>query len=299
MVEHQGPGASQGPGGNTPVPTGASQPPPLLGTLGIPSLTEELSDCALFRPMPREQLNQLLSGAARLTFQKGDEVRPPNDKVFVILTGTADCFLRDAADSEFRLSVLGSGSPIGELSHLIPEDAQSNDGKVRIVAKSALAVVSLSAGEFLDAVMRTPDAGRELLSIFASRLSAMNRFANQAVDVNLNPSRVKPSNSDERLADWMTSRVGTFRFLKGLAVASGAWMVSNIVFALWDPYPYVFLNLIFSVMSATTTSVLLISQNRQSQLDRVKAMAGQRVLMRMARQLDTLTSMLQQRGDGT
>ncbi|MGH2448025.1 MAG: DUF1003 domain-containing protein, partial [Chloroflexota bacterium] len=52
-----------------------------------------------------------------------------------------------------------------------------------------------------------------------------------------------------------------------------AWVVLNLLafIAHWDPYPFILLNLLFSVQAAYTGPVLLLSQNRQAQRDRAMA----------------------------
>jgi uncharacterized membrane protein len=48
------------------------------------------------------------------------------------------------------------------------------------------------------------------------------------------------------------------------------WVMLNVTAYVraWDPYPFIFMNLIFSLQSAYTASLILMSQNRQ---DRLKA----------------------------
>jgi uncharacterized membrane protein len=48
------------------------------------------------------------------------------------------------------------------------------------------------------------------------------------------------------------------------------WVILNATAYVraWDPYPFIFMNLIFSLQSAYTASLILMSQNRQ---DRLKA----------------------------
>lgn len=80
----------------------------------------------------------------------------------------------------------------------------------------------------------------------------------------------------ERIADKAASGIGSWRFLIIQSVLVTFWVVSNIVLTLiqkasnhWDPYPFVLLNLLFSVQAAYTGPVLLLAGNRQSQKDRL------------------------------
>src|SRR5579884_1840181 len=74
----------------------------------------------------------------------------------------------------------------------------------------------------------------------------------------------------ERLADAIAREIGSWRFLILQTIAVIAWVSLNLlaVIGRWDPYPFILLNLLFSVQAAYTGPVLLLSQNRQSQRDR-------------------------------
>ena len=51
------------------------------------------------------------------------------------------------------------------------------------------------------------------------------------------------------------------------------WIGANVVEVLrsWDPYPFILLNLLFSTQAAYAAPLILLSQNRQAERDRVKA----------------------------
>ncbi|HZU14810.1 MAG TPA: DUF1003 domain-containing protein [Chloroflexota bacterium] len=77
----------------------------------------------------------------------------------------------------------------------------------------------------------------------------------------------------ERLADRAATEIGSWRFLIVQTLAVSAWVLLNLLafFGRWDPYPFILLNLLFSVQAAYTGPVLLLSQNRQAERDRAMA----------------------------
>lgn len=79
-----------------------------------------------------------------------------------------------------------------------------------------------------------------------------------------------PTTRGERIADWVYRNVGSWRFILIQSTLVAAWILLNIGAYIrhWDPYPFIFMNLIFSLQSAYTASLILMSQNRQ---DRLKA----------------------------
>ncbi|MCJ2045276.1 DUF1003 domain-containing protein [Methylobacterium sp. J-078] len=79
----------------------------------------------------------------------------------------------------------------------------------------------------------------------------------------------------ERLADRVAQLGGSWGFILVFTGMLGAWVVLNTVIlggaAGFDPYPYIFLNLILSMVAALQAPVILMSQNRQAARDRVAA----------------------------
>ena len=75
----------------------------------------------------------------------------------------------------------------------------------------------------------------------------------------------------EQLADAIASGIGSWRFLIIQTVAVWMWVALNIIGFMkhWDPFPFILLNLLFSVQAAYTGPVLLLAGNRQAQKDRL------------------------------
>jgi uncharacterized membrane protein len=87
----------------------------------------------------------------------------------------------------------------------------------------------------------------------------------------VNQIAVDEASFGERLADRIAEGIGSWRFLIVQTVAVCAWVGLNVIGLInrWDPYPFVLLNLLFSVQAAYTGPVLLLAGNRQSQKDRL------------------------------
>jgi len=83
----------------------------------------------------------------------------------------------------------------------------------------------------------------------------------------------------QRLADGVAATVGSWRFI---IIQSGLlllWIVLNVVgwIQAWDPYPFILLNLALSFQAAYTAPILMMSQNRQSEIDRQHAEIDYRI----------------------
>jgi uncharacterized membrane protein len=75
----------------------------------------------------------------------------------------------------------------------------------------------------------------------------------------------------ELLADKIAAGIGSWTFLIIQTCAVLLWLTLNIIGFMrhWDPFPFILLNLLFSVQAAYTGPVLLLAGNRQAQKDRL------------------------------
>jgi uncharacterized membrane protein len=79
----------------------------------------------------------------------------------------------------------------------------------------------------------------------------------------------------DRIADMVAEGMGSWKFIiiqTGIVVI---WMVLNVIGVMyhWDPFPFILLNLLFSTQAAYAAPIIMMSQNRQSDRDRVQAQA--------------------------
>lgn len=82
-----------------------------------------------------------------------------------------------------------------------------------------------------------------------------------------------PRSVGERLADLVANRVGSWGFVLSQSVVLALWIAGNAWFGrgAWDPYPFILLNLLLSFQAAYTAPIIMMSQNRMSEIDRRRA----------------------------
>jgi uncharacterized membrane protein len=88
-----------------------------------------------------------------------------------------------------------------------------------------------------------------------------------------NIARHDEASFGQRAADQVTGLMGSWRFIGYQTVMIIAWILANTLhgWAHWDSYPFVLLNLLFSVQAAYASPLILLAQNRQTEHDRAKA----------------------------
>lgn len=78
----------------------------------------------------------------------------------------------------------------------------------------------------------------------------------------------------QRAADSVANTVGSWKFIIIQSFIIMGWIVYNLVSAKgFDPYPFILLNLMLSFQAAYTAPMIMMSQNRQAEVDRRKAEA--------------------------
>ncbi|MBS0410892.1 MAG: DUF1003 domain-containing protein [Proteobacteria bacterium] len=77
----------------------------------------------------------------------------------------------------------------------------------------------------------------------------------------------------ERLADRVAAIGGSWRFIIAFSLFLVGWAILNTVILAahaFDPFPYIFLNLMLSMLAALQAPVIMMSQNRQAHKDRIE-----------------------------
>lgn len=76
-----------------------------------------------------------------------------------------------------------------------------------------------------------------------------------------------------RLADRVASVGGSWAFIFSFIAFLVMWVITNIALATraFDPYPFIFLNLMLSMIAALQAPIIMMSQNRQGAIDRAAA----------------------------
>ena len=108
----------------------------------------------------------------------------------------------------------------------------------------------------------------------------------------------------QRLADRVTLFGGSWTFLIWFGILLCVWVLVNSLLlpqrVTFDPYPYIFLNLVLSMMSAVQAPVIMMSQNRQDEKDRQAIrhdyevnLKTEREIQGLHRKLDRLTALHQ------
>ena len=98
----------------------------------------------------------------------------------------------------------------------------------------------------------------------------------------------------QRLADKVANGMGSWRFIILQTILVILWMGLNVLGLIkhWDAYPFILLNLLFSTQAAYAAPIIMMSQNRQSERDRIQAQADYQTNLDAKEEIEALTKRL-------
>jgi len=106
----------------------------------------------------------------------------------------------------------------------------------------------------------------------------------------------------QRASDGLTKAAGSWAFIISFLIFIALWMFVNIRLLIqynlgnpWDPYPFILLNLVLSCLAAIQAPIILMSQNRQTQRDRIKAESDYKINKKAEKEIQEIKSLLMRR----
>jgi uncharacterized membrane protein len=94
----------------------------------------------------------------------------------------------------------------------------------------------------------------------------------------------------QRIADIVAATMGSWRFIIIQSTILVLWIALNVTAYVqrWDPYPFILLNLALSFQAAYAAPFIMMSQNRQQDVDRTKAAADYQVNIKAELEIELL-----------
>jgi len=223
-------------------------------------------------------------------FHKGDT----GNAMYLIERGKVRISITDEDRKEITLAELAQGDFFGEMSLI---DGRQRSADASVVDDARFAV--LSRADFLAFVRSNPDVALGMLGALSDRLRRTDELLRSRVSRNANEEERKRATPADRAADLIAEFGGSWKFIgvsMGLIVF---WIIFNtyILVRGFDPAPFQMLNLLLAVIAGMQAPIIMMSQNRQGEKDRLRADLDYRVnlknelsLSEVLRRLDVLES---------
>jgi uncharacterized membrane protein len=223
-------------------------------------------------------------------FRQGDK----GDAMYLIERGRVRISIRDDEEQEVILAELAPGDFFGEMSII---DGRQRSADAKVIEDAQLAILSREA--FLSFVRSNPDVALEMLSALTDRLRRTDELLRSRVSRNVNEEQEARLTVADRAADLIAEFGGSWKFIIVSIVLIIFWIIFNtfILIRGFDPAPYQMLNLVLAVIAGMQAPIIMMSQNRQGEKDRLRADLDYQVnlknelsLAEVLRRLDVLES---------
>lgn len=233
---------------------------------------ELLAEVPLFALLGKKERLNLAAILSVKRFDKGDSIfsfGDAGDCLYLVRSGKVEVFVENYEGEKTILAENGPGDLFGEISLL--------DGGARTataVAVESTETLTLDREHLLEFLKRHPKAALDLLTVVGRRLRTTDELLRTHVTRNVNEEEQERMTFGERIADRVATFGGSWTFILVFGAFLMGWMFLNAFILLskaYDPYPFILLNLLLSTLAALQAPVIMMSQNRQSAKDRLKA----------------------------
>jgi uncharacterized membrane protein len=220
--------------------------------------------------------------AGEILFRQGD----PAGAMFLILDGEVVMSMASRAGQEVVLATMRRGDFFGELAML---DGSPRSATANIMRPTKL--LRLQSEDFIDLLGRQPKLAVAMLASIATRLRSTSALFARHAARNVNEEIDRNYSFADRIADHVAKFGGSWWFIALFGLVIAVWMLLNgaqVFFAPFDPFPYIFLNLVLNVICAVQAPIIMMSQNRQSAKDRLASDLDYQLNLKLEVQLQEL-----------
>jgi uncharacterized membrane protein len=246
------------------------------------NLSEEAQSLArvpLFKRLEAHELEHLAEEIDQVNYKAGDTIFNEHDRgdaLYILEEGNVRIWVYDDDVKEVTLAQLKPGDFFGELAVLDRGERSSS-----ATAVTDIHLHRLSSDDFQKFLTDHPDAAIDVICEIAQRMRQTNLLVSQRASRNINVEMEAKSTIGQRIADRVASFGGSWTFIIIYLTFLIAWMAFNTFVlvhyghgedgAQFDPYPYILLNLMLSMTAALQAPIIMMSQNRAAEKDRLAA----------------------------
>jgi len=240
----------------------------------MPCNANELRQIPLFSLLDDEELNVLAAQVEVREFsakQRIYKVGEQSERAYVVLNGSVEVTLLDEDGQEVVFSTPHHGEAFGFASML-----EATPHQTTAIATELTTCIEVDRNDLSTLLERKPLAGLDMLTVLARDIHiAQGVIRGRAMR---NPNQVIDDSETfgERIADHVATFGGSWTFIILFLSTMTFYVILSIVLVAthgssWDPYPFILLNLFLSMLAAIQAPVIMMSQNRQDQKDRLRS----------------------------
>lgn len=227
------------------------------------------------------RMEERVVSAGHILFKEG-EVAPG---LFLVLEGGVRLSVRDDLQQRVPLEDLETGDVFGELSLFAEEPSF-----IQATAQGNARVALLEREDFQAFLHQSPSATLVIFEILARRTVRLEHAIRRGKSRDINKLDAEKLSLGDRVADSFAALIGSWPFIIVQSLILALWVFFNVIgwVKAWDPYPFILLNLALSFQAAYAGPIIMMSQNRQGDKDRLAAEVDHQVNLKTETELALL-----------
>ena len=223
-------------------------------------------------------------------YKRGD----PGERAYVMVSGIVRVTTVDEDQQEVIVDEPANGEFFGFASMLEQTPHQTDAS-----AMEETVCIEVDRHDIAILLERKPMAGMDMLTVLGRQFHAAQQLVRVRASRNPNVMIEEEATFGERIADSVARFGGSWTFIIMFGVVLIVYATINSAWrsVLWDPYPFILLNLFLSMLAAIQAPVIMMSQNRQDTKDRLRGELDYEVNRRAASDIQGLAHKLNLLGD--
>ena len=213
----------------------------------------------------------------------------PGERAYVLVSGSVQVTTVDDDHQDVVVDQPARGEFFGFASMLEQTAHQTN-----ATALSEAVCLEVDRHDIFTLLQQKPHAGMDMLSVLGHQFHAAQQLVRGRAARNPNEIIEAEASFGERVADAVATFGGSWTFIIAFLVMMIIYTIIQVGLgrSAWDPYPFILLNLILSMLAAIQAPVIMMSQNRQDTKDRLRGELDFDVNRRAAAQIQSLAEKL-------
>ena len=258
---------------------------------------EVLKHVPLFALLDADETAVLASQVELKTFAPRRRIYKIGDaggQAYVMVSGTVRITTVDRDNQEVVVDEPAHGEFFGFASML-----ERTVHQTTATAVEEAVCIEIDRDDIATLLQRKPLAGMDMLTVLGRQFHASQQLVRLRAMRNANEVIEREATFGERVADTVAGFGGSWTFIISFLIALIVYTVIQAFLGTksWDPYPFILLNLILSMLAAIQAPVIMMSQNRQDTKDRVRSELDFDVNRRAEAEIQNLSRKLNPLGD--
>ncbi len=261
-----------------------------------------LKKVSLFSKLDEEELDSVYQLMHPENFKPSSFILKEGDtstSFYIIVEGKVEFVTQSLQGNEIVLEEAGIGSYFGELSMLTGAPRA-----VSVRAVTAVKTLTLTQQALTSFLLKYPLASLDLMAVLGQRLRRTGQLLRKSSLKNANEVEKEQLTLGTRLSDLLSDLMGSWRFITALSLLLLVWMAWNFIalkhnaqyplnkWWAFDEPPFVLLNLVLAFQAAFAAPIIMMSQNRAANKDRLTSEIDHEVNVRSEAKISVIMNRL-------